>query len=178
MSACWWRSWCRAVAGREAEAGSWSPQAPACGWWSQDTCLAGWLQCQASSSPRWCVALGWSPAQGGDEGHFSIVPQVPAACAVCLPGPSWVLGAQAQIGADVAPAFLLWRPLISALLSPPILPGTQTWSCGKRPGLRGRWIPRTSRWPVTRTQVRWPWAVLSTPPGPGLPSPPAPVAQE
>lgn len=45
--------------------------------------------------------------------------------------------------------------------------GTQTWSFGKRPGLRGRWTPRTSRWPVTRIQVRWP---RCPPWGPTLPA--------
>lgn len=85
--------------------------------------------------------------------------------AFCLPGPC--LSADwSQCGA--------WHPVNSVLPSHPLLTGTQTWSFGKRPGLRGRWIPRTSRWPVTRTQVRWPWAVLgrSCPlPGPRLPAP-------
>nr|XP_031313215.1 zinc finger protein 787 isoform X2 [Camelus dromedarius] len=45
--------------------------------------------------------------------------------------------------------------------------GTQTWSCGKRPGLRGRWILRTSRWPVTRTQwTSSSWMTTTSPAGP------------
>ena len=85
--------------------------------------------------------------------------------AFCLPGPCLSVD-WSQCGA--------WHPVNSVLPSHPLLTGTQTWSFGKRPGLRGRWIPRTSRWPVMRTQVRWPWAVLgrSCPlPGPRLPAP-------
>lgn len=59
----------------------------------------------------------------------------------------------------------------------PSLPSdrAQTWSCGKRPGLRGRWTPRTNRWPVTRTQVRAPGLLLADlelPPAPRLGVPP------
>lgn len=45
-----------------------------------------------------------------------------------------------------------WGPCMrSGVREPsPSLPSdrAQTWSCGKRPGLGGRWTPRTSRWPV------------------------------
>ena len=51
------------------------------------------------------MTLGWSPIQGEGEGHFAFVPQVPA-MTVCLPGPSWELGAWAPMVANVGPAFL------------------------------------------------------------------------
>ena len=64
-----------------------------------------------------------------------------------------VMSQESWEGAARAPACAL-----ASCEPSPCLPSdrAQTWSCGKRPGLRGRWTPRTSRWPVTRTQVRGP----------------------
>lgn len=82
------------------------------------------------------------------------------------PRTSCLLGLSRAIGAHISPVPPPRGPpssLASCKLCPlsrPLLTGTQTWSCGKRRGLRGRWILRTSRWPAMRTQVRRPWGVL------------------
>lgn len=72
---------------------------------------------------------------------------------------------QAPICGDCACCAELSIPFTSVICLPVLsLPaGTQIWSCGKKLGLRGRWILRTSRWPVMRTQVRWPRWFFSPP---------------
>lgn len=112
-------------------------------------CGAGTRAWLGGCSPSLCLALGRSPCR---------VPQSPAAVRP--------LSAGATVEHGSGPT---WHLVSCKLFFPSPSPDRDPpWSCGKRPGLRGRWTPRTSRWPVMRTQVRRPWAVLLSRPIPFL----------
>lgn len=129
-----------------------------------------------------CLALSWAQGSrgGASQGHqlpgSHVAPRAPPPPAHSGQ-PSWEGGWGPQLRLSTTQVCLVAVQLGGGgcsrgpLCAPascepsPSLPSdrAQTWSCGKRPGLRGRWTPRTSRWPVTRTQVRGPGLLLADP---------------